>query len=149
MIPVWYDAAHPAIYVGAMQQVFPPQTLVALLNADTTIEIWIVGQVSRVVGPVPFGWITDSTGNVFASEILTKAYLDGEFGKTPITANVAPFVFSSPASVWTIAHNLGRNPSVQLLTPGGVEMQGQIVHLSTNVAQALFDGAYAGFATIT
>lgn len=79
MIAAWYDAAHPGLFLSGFGQVFPPGTLLALLNADSTIEIWTAGQTSRIAGPVPFGMIADVSGNVFASAALAKAYLDQQF----------------------------------------------------------------------
>lgn len=146
MIAVWYDPASPGLYITGMGQVFPPRTLTATLNGDGTLEVWIAGQTARILGPVAFGLITDSAGNGFASAALARAYLDGEFGKTPVAPSA--FVFSVAAAVWTMAHNLGRNPSVQLLTPGGLTMIGEVLHLSANVVQASFDAPQTGSAII-
>lgn len=57
------------------------------------------------------------------------------------------FVQASPASVWTIAHNLGFRPSVSVATVGGVEVEGgEVLHLTTNVLTITFDVAFAGTA---
>lgn len=64
-------------------------------------------------------------------------------------ANAASFTFtqSSPATQWTINHNLGFNPNVELRTTGGQVMIAEIVHVSTNQAIAYFNTAVAGSAT--
>lgn len=39
---------------------------------------------------------------------------------------------SSPSSTWTINHNLGYNPSITLLSTGGVEIEAGIIHSNLN-----------------
>lgn len=58
------------------------------------------------------------------------------------------FVWEQPtaATVWTVAHNLGIKPSVQVFSLGGVEMLGTIQHLSSDVCQISFNNAVAGTA---
>jgi hypothetical protein len=59
------------------------------------------------------------------------------------------FTQSTPAAIWTIAHNLGRRPAVQTFSTGGVEFEGQVTHLSDNVLQIDFNIAVAGTARLT
>lgn len=58
------------------------------------------------------------------------------------------YVQASASAVWTITHNLGRKPLIQLLTVGGVHMLGDITHLSDNVIQINFDVPLAGRAVL-
>lgn len=60
--------------------------------------------------------------------------------------SVEKFTFSSPLSTWNLPHNLGREASVAVYTPGGVQVLAEVVHLSVNTAQVLFDSPFAGFA---
>ena len=83
MIAIWYDPASPGLYITGMAQVFPPRTLTASLNSDGTLEVWIAGQLARVIGPVAFGMITDIGGSMFATGALAKAYLDAQFSQNP------------------------------------------------------------------
>lgn len=53
---------------------------------------------------------------------------------------------ASPASTWTINHNLGRRPLVSLFTTGGVEFEADVVHTSPNQCIASLAGAHAGTA---
>lgn len=55
---------------------------------------------------------------------------------------------SSPSSTWTITHNLGFYPSVELLNTGSQEIEGDVVHLSQNVTIAYFTTPIAGFARL-
>lgn len=41
---------------------------------------------------------------------------------------------SSASSTWTINHNLGYNPVIQLFTVGGVEFDAQVTNVSINQA---------------
>jgi hypothetical protein len=59
------------------------------------------------------------------------------------------FVQNSPLTTWTVNHNLGRKPLVQLLTTGGVHMVGDIVHASNNQFVAQFVQPTAGVARYT
>lgn len=56
---------------------------------------------------------------------------------------------SSPAAQWTISHNLGFFPAVELISAGGVEMEALVTHLSVNVTQVDFTSAQAGSARLS
>lgn len=53
---------------------------------------------------------------------------------------------SSASSSWTVAHNLGYIPSVYLYTTGGVEFEGSVVHISSNVCIITLNAPLAGYA---
>jgi hypothetical protein len=50
------------------------------------------------------------------------------------------------ASVWTVNHNLGRKPLVSIRSPGGVEVDAEIIHPSLNQFTVHFAMPYAGTA---
>lgn len=56
------------------------------------------------------------------------------------------FVFTqdTPSDTWTIAHNLGLNPAVELMTVGGVEFEADVVHLNENVCRVYLAKPMAG-----
>lgn len=56
---------------------------------------------------------------------------------------------STPATLWTIAHNLGFRPSVAVTTTGGVEVLADVQHLSENTLTVTFLVAMAGIARLT
>jgi uncharacterized protein YjdB len=56
---------------------------------------------------------------------------------------------ASPSATWTITHNLGFKPSVELLNTGSQEIDGDVVHTSYNVTVVYFTAAIAGFARLT
>lgn len=83
-VAVFYDPAHPGIYIGGIARAFPPQSLVTLQNPDGSIEIWLANNSGRVAGPFQYTVYTDQAGDTFSSSTAAKAYLDGQFSKTPI-----------------------------------------------------------------
>lgn len=53
----------------------------------------------------------------------------------------------SLSDIWTIPHNLARRPLVGITSVGGVEwFGGEVVHLSANTLQILFDQPTSGVA---
>ncbi len=48
-------------------------------------------------------------------------------GETPIYERTC-----EASATWTVNHNLGRRPSVSLVTPGGAEFDAEVVHVSEN-----------------
>lgn len=47
---------------------------------------------------------------------------------------------------WIVNHNLGRYPSISVLSVGAVEVLCEIVHVSTNQARIYFNQPYKGLA---
>lgn len=58
------------------------------------------------------------------------------------------FYQQTPQTVWTIAHNQGRRPPVTVTTVGGVVIWAEVIYLSDNVLQVIFDTPTAGYAYI-
>lgn len=48
------------------------------------------------------------------------------------------------ADAWTINHNLGRRPNVQIRTLGGVEVDAEVIHVSENQVSVYFEIPTAG-----
>ena len=71
-----------------------------------------------------------------------------EAGIGPSVGGGYDFVQASAASPWTIAHNLGHYPVVELLTVGGARMLADVVHLSVNTLQVFFAAPTAGRARL-
>ena len=61
------------------------------------------------------------------------------------------FVYTqaSPATTWTINHNLGFRPSVELLDSGSQEIDGDIAHPTVNQTVVTLSPATAGLARLT
>jgi hypothetical protein len=52
----------------------------------------------------------------------------------------------TPAATWHIIHNLGRQPSVELVDSSGDEIEADLVYVNTSQIDAIFIAATAGFA---
>ena len=55
---------------------------------------------------------------------------------------------SVAAATWTVNHNLGFKPYVQVLSNGGAEVEVEVVHISVNQLQIYFINAFAGYARL-
>jgi hypothetical protein len=55
---------------------------------------------------------------------------------------------STPATTWTINHNLGFRPSVELLDSGSQEIDGDISHPTVNQTVVTLNPATAGLARL-
>jgi hypothetical protein len=53
------------------------------------------------------------------------------------------------AATWVVNHNLGRRPNVGVFSVGGALMWTEVLHVSDNQFQVLFDSAVAGYAIYT
>jgi len=72
----------------------------------------------------------------------------GDKGDPGESASSYDFTQASPSDTWTIAHNFGFRPSVSIASVGGVEMDGTVTHLSTDVLQISFNIPVAGSARL-
>jgi hypothetical protein len=57
-------------------------------------------------------------------------------------------VQGSAASTWVINHNLGIEPQVEVMSPGSVRVNAEVIHVNLNQVQVLFAVPYAGFALL-
>jgi hypothetical protein len=58
------------------------------------------------------------------------------------------FIQASPLDTWIINHNLGIEPQVEVMSPGSIRVNAEVVHVSLNQARVLFATPYAGFALL-
>lgn len=112
-----------------------------------------VGSVATALSALDLG-----TASVTSLGTLDTA-LSGSFLSTVTTINTGlmgpPGIGASfehtqgpAATPWVINHNLGRKVAVELYTPGGMEMLGDIVHVSLNQVQISFASPTSGSALI-
>jgi len=71
---------------------------------------------------------------------------DGPAG--PATNTTVVHDQSSASATWTITHNQGRYPAIDIIDSAGNHVIGDIKHNSVNQAVATFDNAFAGKAII-
>lgn len=74
-------------------------------------------------------------------------------GTNTVTVTVVPTVGGdkhlqhiqpTPATVWTIVHNLSKYPSVTIVDSGGTVVVGEVTYLSVNILEVSFAAAFAG-----
>jgi hypothetical protein len=87
--------------------------------------------------------IVDNTGDTTVVTVQTP----GPQGAVGAAAYV--FTQSTPAATWTINHNLGLRPSVELLDSGSQEIEGEVSHPSLNQTIVILSLATAGLARLT
>ncbi len=68
---------------------------------------------------------------------------------TSPSPNIGPFYFNTPLLVWTINHNLGFRPAVEVFSVGGAEIDAAVLHTSVNQTVISFSTATAGSARFT
>ena len=51
----------------------------------------------------------------------------------------------TPALEWVLNHNLGRTPLIQALSPGGLELTGEVHHISPNQTRLRFSSVQTGY----
>ena len=89
--------------------------------------------------------LPDDSNAIARGEVLPSNWNDSH----EIVGDVGlEFIQVAPSATWTINHNLGYRPSVELLTAGGAEMEGEILHVSVNQLQIYFTVSVAGSARL-
>jgi hypothetical protein len=86
-----------------------------------------------------------------AAPAVVRVVIPGPPGSAgpPGTAGVAySYQQATPATTWTINHNLGYRPSVELLDSGSQEIDGDVYHPSVNQTVVTLNPATAGLARL-
>lgn len=114
-----------------------------------------------IVSPIPVNTVVVSppVGSTSASTVVdVNAATTGPQGPAgPAGANGAPgasggfftFTQASPASTWTITHNLGYRPNISVVDSAGSQVEGETVWTSTNSLTITFSGAFSGVAYLS
>lgn len=112
-------------------------------------------------GPVELASVGPLPGGPLGSDLVMLvrpgvAPGDARAGTVPFAAlggggggGSITFTQGLPASVWTVAHNLGRRPAVSVLTTAGDLVDGDVRHLNPNNLTITFAAAFAGVAELT
>jgi hypothetical protein len=58
------------------------------------------------------------------------------------------YLQATPSATWSIAHNLGFRPSVQVFDSGSQKIEGDVSHSSLNTVSIMFAVPTAGFARL-
>ena len=129
-------------------------TTVVTPPSTTRVTISAVGP----QGPVGPGGATGPVGVTGATGPQGVTGVQGATGVIGVSGATGPqgpaggaaFVFEqvSPATTWTINHNLGYRPSVELLDAGSQEIDGDVTHPSVNQTVVTLNPASAGLARL-
>jgi hypothetical protein len=81
-------------------------------------------------------------GNTVPTQFAVRSYLDSNYAKS------FNFEQVTPSATWTINHNLGYKPAIDLFSVGSQEIDGSVVHTSSNQVVVTFNVPTAGFARL-
>lgn len=100
---------------------------------------------SRVVNLAPPLAGNDAVNRDYLEDSVeeVKAFIEDNYSR------FFSFEQPTPLSTWTINHNLGFKPSVELFNSGSQEIDGDVVHTSTNQTIVSFTVPVSGFARLT
>lgn len=101
-----------------------PQTLNAIPNSVDIVEFesWDIGKTIYT--------------NIIKSSIIENLINNVISGTN--------FIQNSISNVWLINHNLGYKPILQIFSSGGIEIDGEILHLNQNTVQIKFNNPLNG-----
>lgn len=91
--------------------------------------------------------LAEVEAQVFVVEVAAEG-LRGERGPSGVAGDSFEFSQASPALQWSISHNLGRRPVVELFSVGGAEIDADVLHLSTDQVLVTFLLPTAGSARL-
>ena len=93
--------------------------------------------------------VTTETGTVVVAVPVTNTVTATTVGpQRPAGASAFEYVQAAPATTWTINHNLGYRPSVELLDAGSQEIDGDVAHPTINQTVVTLNPASAGLARL-
>lgn len=92
--------------------------------------------------------ITDTAGSPIAVTLVGFAGPTGPQGP-PGAGGAYVHTQAIAAAVWVVNHNLGFRPAVAVLSPGGLEVIADIVHITTNQTEIRFNSPASGTARFT
>lgn len=150
-------SATAAVVISAStgQRLIKRIALQNVTDTNTTARFWVNGTANSnswfacVIPPNgsalygPEGWsLYDSSG--FRQYVGAT----GPAGADGSAAASFEFPQVSPASTWTINHNLGFRPTVGVFSAGGMEVEADVLHTTLNQTVITFNAPFAGFARL-
>lgn len=94
--------------------------------------------------------VTENSSSTVVSVPLTSTVTAITVGpQGPAGSGAYVHTQTTVSSTWTINHNMGFYPSVELLDTGSQEIDGEISHPSVNQTVVTLNPASAGFARLT
>lgn len=109
-------------------------TVVKVTNTQQVLVKEISRQLVKVIVP--------------SQTATVKVVVAGPQGPPGPSGAAYTYTQQTPSLTWTINHNLGTKPSVELLNAGSQEIEGDVVHTSSNQVVVSFNTAIAGTARL-
>lgn len=115
-------------------------------NASSTLVL-MPNNIQQIVSMIPTASGNETTGTTkglvpgaTSGDITSGKFLraDATWASPGSASQTYIHQQSSAASIWTIAHNLGRNPIVRVFSVGGQEIEADIININLNVVQINF-----------
>lgn len=132
--------------VEELMQVYEAGVGVKLDSAHSTMIVSIAGRYRfKIVGNSENIFIVSNPTPLNYTDPFLKRGEPGADGASGAGVNFTQFVASDE---WTITHNLGYYPSVELMTVGGVEFEANVIHMSLNETKVYLTSAIAGSARL-
>lgn len=112
-----------------------------VVNVVTEGPAGAKGETGATGAGVPVGGTTN--------QILVKNS-NNDYDTVWVTSTIQAYIHNQTvaSATWTITHNLGFKPSVELFNSGSQEIEGDVVHASYNVTIVYFTQAITGFARL-
>lgn len=92
--------------------------------------------------------ITQSAGTGDAAKIVATNP-SGKIAKSLLPPTMFEFVQATLSPIWTINHNFGSRPIVQVYSIGGQSVVCDITHISINQLTCSFSTPFSGYAELT
>jgi hypothetical protein len=129
--------------LGAQRRNLPPSLLVNETSPTLSADLDANGhKVVNVPTPTNAGDLVRKSDldEVSAHVDAVVTELQDEIGQSA----TLEFDQTEASTLWTIAHNLGRRPSVTTVDTVGDEIEGQVHYVDANTVQVAFSPAVAG-----
>jgi len=104
---------------------------------------------STVIVSPPVGSTSSSTTVSVGAATTGPQGPQGPTGPQGPSGGFFTFTQASPASTWTITHNLGYQPNISVVDSGGSQVEGETVWSSPNSLTITFSGAFSGVAYLS
>lgn len=115
-------------------------TLAGLFTAQEKVKL---GEVAEGATANSSDTFLRNRDNHFGTQLATTI---SNFAAAAVAATSFQHDQASALATWTVNHNLGYRPNISIYSTGGVEVEAEVVHISNNQIQVLFDSPFAGYA---
>lgn len=120
---------------------------------DTQFSSQLSGLSTAVSQPAQVGatqlGVLQTALSLGSGSLVVTSFYSGLVGPPgPPGPGAEVFEYSPPTAQteWVLNHNFGRLPVVQVLSPGGFEVEAEVAHVSTNQARVYFNQPQQGTA---